>query len=148
VRGLALVCSFARSAATLREQIEARLRPELYRVLGSRGMGALAARGEGAADSAFVRDVIACNRGGRVAPVARALLTFDSRAWLPRIVRPALVVAGERDAITPPHHARELARLLPRARLRILPEAGHWLVKTHTDALLDVVMPWMEEVGA
>lgn len=145
VRGLALVCSYARGAATLREQIEARLRPELYRLLGARGMGTLAARRAPASESAFVRDLLAANHGGRVAPVARALLTFDSRAWLPQLGCPALVVAGERDTTTPAHHARELARLLPRARLSVLPGAGHWLVKTHADDLLGVVLPWLAE---
>jgi len=148
VRGLALVCSYARGAATLREQVEARLRPELYRLLGSRGMGALAARRAPAADSAFVRDVLAANSGERVAPVARALLAFDSRAWLPRLRCPALVVGGARDTTTPPHHARELARLLPNARLSVLPDAGHWLVKTHAGDLLDVVLPWLAEQEA
>jgi pimeloyl-ACP methyl ester carboxylesterase len=146
VRGLALVCSYARSAATLREHIGARLQPELYRLLGTRGVGALAARTAPAADSAFVRDVIGANSGGRVASVARAALAFDSRRWLAELAAPTLVVAGGRDTTAPPHHARELARLLPNARLHVLPNAGHWLVKTHADDLLDVVMPWLERV--
>jgi 3-oxoadipate enol-lactonase len=150
VRGMALVCSYARSAATLREQIEARLQPELYRLLGARGMGALAARNAPASESTFVRDVMRANSGGRIAPIARALLAFDSRAWLPQVKAPALVVAGARDTTAPPHHARELAGLLPNARLHVLPQAGHWLVKTHAEPLLDVVLPWLsaQEVAA
>jgi pimeloyl-ACP methyl ester carboxylesterase len=150
VRGLALVCTYARSAATLREQIEARLRPEMFRLLGARGMGRLAARRVPPGSSGFVRDVIAANRGERVAPAARALLSFDSRAWLPTLACPALVVAGERDATTPLHHARELANLLPNASLHTLPQAGHWLVKTHSQPLLEVVLPWLaaQEVRA
>ena len=145
VRGLALICSYARSAATLREQIECRLRPELFRLLGTRGMGALAARHAPACDSAFVRDVMAANQGQRVAPVARALLSFDSRAWLPELACATLVVAGGRDTTVPVHHARELVRLIPNARLRTLPDAGHWLVKTHAGALLDLLLPWLRE---
>jgi pimeloyl-ACP methyl ester carboxylesterase len=145
VRGLALVCAYARSAATLREQLECRLRPELFRLLGTRGMGALAARRAPIGDSAFVRDVIAANHGQRVAPVARALLSFDSRAWLPKLACPALIIAGERDSSTPPRHARELAQLIPHARLYTLAQAGHWLVKTHADQLLDIVLPWLSE---
>jgi pimeloyl-ACP methyl ester carboxylesterase len=150
VRGMALVCSYARSAATLREQIESRLRPELFRLLGMRRMGALAVRRAPGCDPAFVRDVLAANHGQRVAPVARAVLSFDSRAWLPELACPALVVAGERDTTVPVHHARELARLIPNAQLRTLPNAGHWLVKTHADALLDILLPWLgaQEVAA
>jgi pimeloyl-ACP methyl ester carboxylesterase len=145
VHGLALVCSYARSAATLREHIECRLRPQLFRLIGTRGMGALAARGAPDCDSAFVRDLIAANHGQRVAPVARALLSFDSRAWLPGLACPALVVAGGRDTTVPSHHAHELARLLPNARLRTLADAGHWLVKTHVDELLAVLLRWLDE---
>lgn len=150
VRGLVLVCSYARSAATLREQIECRLRPELFRLLGARGMGRLAARRAPAGSSGFLRTIMGANRGDRVAPVARALLAFDSRAWLPSLACPALVVAGERDHTTPPHHAAELTKLLPHASLSVLPQAGHWLVQTHTQALSELVLPWLaaQEVSA
>ena len=143
VRGLALVCSYARSATTLREQIEGRLRPELFRLLGSRGMGALAARRAPGDTSSFVRELIAANRGSRVSLVARALLSFDSRAWLPALACPTLVIAGERDTTTPPHNAHELARLLPCARVSTLPQAGHWMIKTHVQPFLDLLMPWL-----
>jgi pimeloyl-ACP methyl ester carboxylesterase len=150
VRGMALVCSYARRAATLREQIESRLRPELFRLLGARGMGLLAARRAPTSSSGFVRDVIAGNRGERVAPAARALLSFDSRAWLSALACPALIVAGARDTAATPQHARELAQALPNASLHTLPDAGHWLVKTHPEALLAAVMPWLaaQEVRA
>jgi 3-oxoadipate enol-lactonase len=155
VRGLALVCSYARSAATLREQIESRLRPELFRLIGARGMSRLAAhsgcpRGAPADDYTFVRDTIATNNGQRIAPIARSLLAFDSRPWLQELTCPALVVAGAADTTTPAHHARELAASIPSAELRMIPHAGHWLIKTHTAALLDIVLPWLagQEVTA
>lgn len=144
VRGLALVCSYARNARTLREQIESRLRPELFRLIGTRRMGALAARGVSSDDYDFVREVIAANSGRRVAPVARALLAFDSRPWLAELTCPTLVVAGEADTTTPPHHAQELAACIPNARLHMLPQAGHWLVKTHAAVLLGVLLPWLD----
>lgn len=43
----------------------------------------------------------------------------------PRIVVPALVVRGERDAIVPQGWAEEVARLLPRGRLVVVPGAAH-----------------------
>src|SRR5262245_42228780 len=59
VRGLALVCAYARSATTIREHIQSRLRPELFRLLGAEGVGRLAAhagcpRGTPADACAFV----------------------------------------------------------------------------------------------
>ena len=56
----------------------------------------------------------------------------------------ALVVAGAADTVTPPRAARELAEGLPDAQLHVIPQAGHWLVKTHTSALLDLVVPWLD----
>jgi 3-oxoadipate enol-lactonase len=155
LRGMALVCAYARSATTIREQIEGRLRPQLFRLLGASGVGRLAAqagcpRGTPSETYAFVRDSIATNNGRRIAPIARSLLNFDSRLWLKEIVCPALIVAGGADATTPPRHARELADGLTSAELHTIPGAGHWLVKTHTQALLDIVAPWLDarEVAA
>lgn len=149
VRGLALVCTFARSAATIREHIQSRLRPELFRLLGAAGVGRLAVhtgclRGAPADTHAFVCEAIAVNDGRRIAPIARSLSDFDSRSWLKQITCPALVVAGAADTVTPPRAARELAEGLPDAQLHVIPQAGHWLVKTHTSALLDLVVPWLD----
>lgn len=44
---------------------------------------------------------------------------------LPRVQQPALVVRGQRDRIVPQRWAAEVARLLPNARLAVMPGAGH-----------------------
>jgi 3-oxoadipate enol-lactonase len=44
---------------------------------------------------------------------------------------PTLVVHGLEDSLVPPEHGRELARLIPGARLELVPGAGHMLT---TDA--------------
>lgn len=148
VRGLVLACTYARNACNLREQIESRLRPELFQLLGTRGMGLLATRtryrhSAPAEDYAFVRNMITANSGPRVAAVARSLLAFDSRPWLHTLTSPALVIAGAADTTTPPHHARELADRIPNSDMHVLPQAGHWLVKTHADELLQTLLPWL-----
>ena len=39
---------------------------------------------------------------------------------------PAIVLAGEKDRLTPPSHAKRIAEMLPQLeRLIILPETGH-----------------------
>ena len=53
--------------------------------------------------------------------------TFDLRPELARIEAPTLVVTGEDDFITGPVCARELAALVPRAELVIIPAAGHFV---------------------
>jgi 3-oxoadipate enol-lactonase len=49
----------------------------------------------------------------------------DSGETAAEMAVPALVVVGERDQLTPPADAQELAGLLPMARLITLADAGH-----------------------
>lgn len=63
-------------------------------------------------DAVFVRQVDAC-------------LAHDSRERLHGLRAPTLVVAGEEDRLTPPRTSRELANLIPDARLVLMPGVGH-----------------------
>ncbi len=49
----------------------------------------------------------------------------DSRAALPAIAIPTLVVVGVEDALTPPADAEAMAAAIPGARLATIPGAGH-----------------------
>jgi pimeloyl-ACP methyl ester carboxylesterase len=49
----------------------------------------------------------------------------DSRPLLSGLRLPALIAAGEADALTPPDLAAEIAGLVPGARLALLPGCGH-----------------------
>ncbi len=67
---------------------------------------------------------------GEPAPAALAaalavLGATDLRAALPAIAQPALVVAGERDTLTPAAAGAALAAALPNARCVVIPGAGH-----------------------
>jgi pimeloyl-ACP methyl ester carboxylesterase len=50
---------------------------------------------------------------------------IDSRPHLPAITVPTLVLVGDRDALTPPIRSREMADLIPGARLVVVPNCGH-----------------------
>jgi 3-oxoadipate enol-lactonase len=54
-----------------------------------------------------------------------AALAHDARERLPGLRVPALVVHGELDQLSAKANGEELARLIPGAELRILPEVGH-----------------------
>lgn len=54
-----------------------------------------------------------------------ALAALDLRAQVRALAPPALVLVGAEDEATPPPMARELAGLLPEARLRELPGCAH-----------------------
>ena len=55
------------------------------------------------------------------------LVSHDSRRLLPSISHWALVLVGEFDSETPPEYSHYLAEHMPRARLVIVPHAGHLL---------------------
>jgi pimeloyl-ACP methyl ester carboxylesterase len=56
---------------------------------------------------------------------ARAILHHDTRDRLGSIAVPTLVLYGEEDIICPPRHSREIASLIPAARLVGVPEQAH-----------------------
>jgi len=49
----------------------------------------------------------------------------DSRETLPTITVPTLVLVGAEDVLTPPGEAAMMAAAIPRARLDVIPGAGH-----------------------
>lgn len=72
----------------------------------------------------FRRRVATTDAAGYAACCA-AVAGVDTLARLPRIGVPALVIAGERDAGTPPAMSEAIAQALPGARLAVIPDATH-----------------------
>jgi pimeloyl-[acyl-carrier protein] methyl ester esterase len=71
------------------------------------------------------------------------LRSVDLRDDLSRIAHPALVIAGERDRLTPAEAGRELALQLPAARLCVIERAGHAPFLSHPDEVLKEVVPFL-----
>jgi pimeloyl-ACP methyl ester carboxylesterase len=60
------------------------------------------------------------------ADVGIAISEIELHDALPRLTVPTVVMAGEKDRLTPPSHARRIAEMLPQLeRLIILPDTGH-----------------------
>ncbi len=59
------------------------------------------------------------------AKVFPSLIDFDHSEVLERIDVPTLLVAGDKDRLTPPAQARHMASKIPGARLLVLEDAGH-----------------------
>jgi pimeloyl-ACP methyl ester carboxylesterase len=78
--------------------------------------------------------LIAQNR----AVMARA----DFRPLLPAIACPTLVLVGESDLLTPPEQAREMAALIPGARLETIPRCGHLLTWEQPQRVNDLLTDW------
>lgn len=81
------------------------------------------------ADSEAGREVAALIRQGAPEGLAAAqrgmALRHDSKDILARYAGPTLVVVGEKDPITPPDKAKQLAELVTGARLEVIPGAAH-----------------------
>lgn len=91
----------------------------------------LASRVLAATDTTVLNgDFIACNG-------------FDVMDRLEAIDRPALVVVGEDDRMTPLKFARYLAEHLPRSRLQIIPGAGHMVMLEQPAAFDAILSDWL-----
>jgi pimeloyl-[acyl-carrier protein] methyl ester esterase len=63
------------------------------------------------------------------------LASSDLRSWISGILQPALVIAGDRDMLTPVAAARYLASALPHASLVVIPGAAHTPFLSHPQAV-------------
>lgn len=67
----------------------------------------------------------------------------DSRPDLPGIRVPTLVLVGDRDPLTPPIRAREMADALPDASLVIVADCGHASTLEQPDAVNAALLDWL-----
>ncbi|MFT2015786.1 alpha/beta fold hydrolase [Streptomyces sp. 796.1] len=61
---------------------------------------------------------------------------------------PVLVLAGERDLITPSEHSEAIAEFLPEAHLEIVPDAGHLVMLEHPETVNAALCRLLAETGA
>lgn len=74
----------------------------------------------------FMTHMIGATPVDVIADFFPTLTSHDKLAALDVLVDlPVVIVCGEDDVITPPEHSREMADLLPKASLLLVPEAGH-----------------------
>ena len=67
----------------------------------------------------------------------------DSRETLPTIAVPTLVLVGTEDVLTPPPEAVTMAAAIPRARLDVIPGAGHLANLESPDAVNAVLRAFL-----
>ncbi len=71
-------------------------------------------------------------------------VAFDARPWLGSIVCPTFVLTGTLDPIVPIRAGRELARLMPNARLHRL-AGGHLVHVTRSAEAGQLIAQWVQE---
>jgi pimeloyl-ACP methyl ester carboxylesterase len=67
----------------------------------------------------------------------------DSRPHLAAISVPTLVLVGDRDLLTPPERAEELAAAIPNARLKVVPVCGHASTLEQPEAVNRALIEWI-----
>ncbi len=69
----------------------------------------------------------------------------DARPQLPDIAVPTLVLTGEGDRLLSPELSVEMAEAIPRARLAIIPGAGHMSTFEQPDAVTGELLAWLDD---
>ncbi|BBE70575.1 alpha/beta fold hydrolase [Oharaeibacter diazotrophicus] len=78
----------------------------------------------------------------------RAILSRpDSRPDLAAIAVPTLVVVGDRDRITPPEHAEEIADAIGASRLAVMPVCGHLATLERPEAVTHAIRGFLADAG-
>ena len=68
---------------------------------------------------------------------------IDSRPHLVDISVPTLCLVGDKDALTPPDRAEEMAAAIPDARLAVIPDAGHVSTLEQPEAVNAALLEWL-----
>ncbi|MBB3082436.1 alpha/beta fold hydrolase [Geodermatophilus sabuli] len=74
---------------------------------------------------------------------AAGLRVYDSRAQLPTVSTPTLVLAGAEDVLTPVSQSVEMAELIPTAILQVLPRGGHAMLLEYPDDTLAAITAYL-----
>lgn len=77
-----------------------------------------------------------------------AITGWTSLPWLPRLATPTLVVHGDDDPIAPLLNARVLARLIPGARMHVIPGGGHLVLLDSADQVAPGITGFLTEAAA
>lgn len=71
----------------------------------------------------------------------------DARLHLARLACPVLVMCGDSDQLTPPECSREIAELVPHARLVMVPQCGHMLTMEQPNIVNATLLEWLHAVS-
>jgi len=78
----------------------------------------------------------------------KALLSRpDARELLPRISCPTLLMCGNEDLWAPVKQHADMASLIPRSKLTVVPECGHMSPMERPDAITEAFKEWLNTVS-
>ena len=126
----------ARIAAGDYEAVVAALVPQTVKLDGPRAEAVIAeirAMAKTIGPEAFVRQLRVC------------MSRPDSRALLPEIACPTLVLCGQQDSVLPPELSREMAEAIAGASLVLLDDCGHYAPLEQPEAFSAALRDWLTE---
>ena len=94
----------------------------------------------------IVRDVVDAGPA-RAVRTFRHALRDPIEEKLPAVTVPALVTRGDREPVVSQRWVDEVARLLPRGRMAVVPASPHNANYTAADRLADLVLPFLDSVS-
>lgn len=97
------------------------------------------------------RGIRAADRVGALTPILQgaAIARHNTTARLQELEGlPVLVLHGLDDRLVPPAHGRELASLIPGARLVEIPDTGHLIATDSEDAVAEAVLGHLENAAS
>ncbi len=74
---------------------------------------------------------------------AHGLRRYDARPGLPAVTTPTLVLVGAEDILTPVEQSAEIARLIPGAKLQVLPRGGHAMALEYTSDTVRAIVAFL-----
>jgi aminoacrylate hydrolase len=74
-----------------------------------------------------------------------ALLAHDGTMMVSALTMPTLILGADDDMIVPAFHQRALAAALPKSRLMMLPQGGHFFPITQTQAFVETLTQFLVE---
>jgi pimeloyl-ACP methyl ester carboxylesterase len=67
----------------------------------------------------------------------------NATPFLPHILCPALVLTGRDDAWSPPARHLEMAQLIPKSELVLVPKCGHMSTMERPDEVTEAMRQWL-----
>lgn len=99
-----------------------------------------------AAMAAAVRDLMAPSRPeGVIGALLGMAERPDAGPWLGGIRVPTLVITGLEDTLIPSSESEAMAKAIPNAQLRLIPNAGHLVAFERADAFNTALKTWLDQ---
>ena len=73
-----------------------------------------------------------------------AILKLDITNDLPKIKCPTLVICAEDDLLTPAYFSKEIAKLIPNSKLKLIDKGGHAFSRSHSDEFNSMIFNFIE----